>query len=103
MGNREKLIKETIANHPVVLFMKGTKIFPQCGFSDGAVKILKEISSKEIFSINVLEDESIRQAIKSYSNWPTIPQLYVNGEFVGGYDIMKEMLDSGELRTLLDF
>jgi monothiol glutaredoxin len=83
-------IRDTVTGNPVVLFMKGTAQFPQCGFSGRA-----------IVTVNVLEDDDVRQAIKEYSNWPTIPQLYVGGEFVGGSDIMTEMYQSGELQKLL--
>jgi len=85
-----------------VLFMKGTAQFPQCGFSGRAVQILKSCGVKNVVTVNVLDDESIRQGIKDFSNWPTIPQLYVAGEFIGGSDIMGEMYDSGELKKVLD-
>jgi monothiol glutaredoxin len=85
----------------VVLFMKGTPQFPQCGFSGRATQILKACGVDQFTSVNVLEDEEIRQGIKQYANWPTIPQLYVKGEFVGGSDIMMEMYESGELKQLL--
>ncbi len=94
-------IKETVSGHPVVLFMKGDAQFPQCGFSGRAVQLLKACGIDNIVTINVLEDPAIRQGIKEYSNWPTIPQLYVKGEFVGGSDIMDEMFASGELQSLL--
>jgi monothiol glutaredoxin len=94
-------IHETVTAHPVVLFMKGTPQFPQCGFSMNAVQILQACGLNEFHSVNVLEDAEVRQGIKDYANWPTIPQLYVNGEFVGGSDIMREMYESGELRKLL--
>jgi monothiol glutaredoxin len=93
-------IEEILNSNSVVLFMKGDKSFPQCGFSARAVAILKELGS-EFQTVNVLEDEDIRQGIKEYGNWPTIPQLYVNKELVGGSDIMMEMYQSGELKTLL--
>jgi monothiol glutaredoxin len=86
----------------VVLFMKGTAQFPQCGFSGRAVQILKSCGVKNVVTVNVLDDEGIRQGIKDFSNWPTIPQLYVAGEFIGGSDIMGEMYDSGELKKVLD-
>ncbi len=95
-------IQKTVTDHPVVLFMKGTAQFPQCGFSGRAVQLLKACGVKNVVTINVLEDEEIRQGIKDYSNWPTIPQLYVKGEFIGGADIMGEMYDSGELKKVLD-
>jgi monothiol glutaredoxin len=82
--------------------MKGTSQFPQCGFSGRAVQILKSCGVKNVVTVNVLDDEGIRQGIKDFSNWPTIPQLYVAGEFIGGSDIMGEMYDSGELKKVLD-
>jgi monothiol glutaredoxin len=94
-------IKEQVTTHPVVLFMKGTPQFPQCGFSAMAVQVLNACGVKDFHSVNVLADAEIRQGIKDYANWPTIPQLYVNGEFVGGSDIMREMYQSGELQKLL--
>ena len=94
-------IKEQVTSHPVVLYMKGTPQFPQCGFSANAVQILKACGIDEVFTVNVLEEPEIRQGIKEYANWPTIPQLYVKGEFVGGSDIMREMYQSGELQKLL--
>jgi monothiol glutaredoxin len=94
-------IREHIGTGPVVLFMKGTPDFPQCGFSSRAVQILQACGVQEFHSVNVLEDPAIREGIKQYANWPTIPQLYVNGELVGGSDIMFEMYQSGELQNLL--
>ena len=94
-------IDELVKGNPVVLFMKGTAQFPQCGFSGRAVQILKACGVSQITAVNVLEDPAIRQGIKDYSNWPTIPQLYINGEFVGGSDIMMEMYQAGELQQLL--
>ncbi len=94
-------IREQVTTHPVVLYMKGTPQFPQCGFSSAAVQMLKASGAEAFFSVNVLADADIRQGIKDYANWPTIPQLYVNGEFVGGADIMREMYESGELQQLL--
>ncbi|MGV3741823.1 MAG: Grx4 family monothiol glutaredoxin [Burkholderiaceae bacterium] len=94
-------IKETVTKNPVVLFMKGTAQFPQCGFSSRAVQLLKASGAANIVTVNVLEDEEVRQGIKEFSNWPTIPQLYVKGEFIGGSDILSEMYESGELQTLL--
>jgi monothiol glutaredoxin len=94
-------IDDLVKNNPVVLFMKGSAQFPQCGFSGRAVQILKTCGVSQITTVNVLEDPAIRQGIKEYSNWPTIPQLYVNGEFVGGSDIMMEMYQAGELQQLL--
>jgi monothiol glutaredoxin len=101
MSDVQIWIKETVTKNPVVLFMKGTAQFPQCGFSGRAVQVLKASGVENIVTINVLEDAEVRQGIKEYSNWPTIPQLYVNGEFIGGSDILNEMYESGELKTLL--
>ena len=100
--NVEDLIEQQISTHPVVLYMKGTIDQPQCGFSANAVNILKACGVNEIFSVNVLEDPDVRQGIKDFSNWPTIPQLYVNGEFIGGSDIVSEMYKSGELQKLFE-
>ncbi len=97
----QQTIKEQVTGHEVVLYMKGTPQFPQCGFSANAIQILKASGAQELFTVNVLENPDIRQGIKEYANWPTIPQLYVKGEFVGGSDIMKEMYQSGELQKLL--
>ena len=94
-------IKEIVTSHPVVLFMKGTAQFPQCGFSGNAVNILRASGVEKLHTVNVLEDPAIRQGIKEYANWPTIPQLYINGEFIGGSDIMTEMFQSGELQKLV--
>ena len=93
-------IRETVTSTPVVLFMKGTAQFPQCGFSGKAIQILKACGVENIATVNVLEDPEVRQGIKDYSNWPTVPQLYVNGEFIGGTDIMNEMYASGELQAM---
>jgi monothiol glutaredoxin len=97
----KEFIEKTVTDHPVVLFMKGSAQFPQCGFSGRAVQLLKQCGVKNLVTVNVLEDEDVRQGVKDYANWPTIPQLYVNGEFVGGSDIMNEMFQSGELHELL--
>jgi monothiol glutaredoxin len=97
----QQRIKEQVAGNAVVLYMKGTPQFPQCGFSSLAVQVLNACGVQDFFSVNVLADAEIRQGIKAFANWPTIPQLYVNGEFVGGSDIMKEMYQSGELQKLL--
>ena len=97
----EPQIKELIENNDVVLFMKGTKSMPQCGFSSRVAGVLNYMGI-EFKDVNVLEDETIRQGIKDFSDWPTIPQLYVKGEFVGGCDIVTEMTLSGELDTLLE-
>ncbi|MFA7439061.1 Grx4 family monothiol glutaredoxin [Castellaniella sp.] len=94
-------IRETVTEHPVVLFMKGTAQFPQCGFSARAIQILKEEGVTHLVTVNVLDDAEVRQGIKDYSNWPTIPQLYVKGEFIGGTDIMGEMHQNGELAPVL--
>ena len=94
-------IRQQVTTNPVVLFMKGTPDFPQCGFSSRAVQILQACGVQEFHSVNVLEDPDIREGIKRFANWPTIPQLYVNGEFVGGSDIMYEMYESGELQKVL--
>jgi monothiol glutaredoxin len=95
-------IHQQVTGHSVVLYMKGNPSFPQCGFSANAVRILSACGVDNFFSVNVLEEPEIRQGIKEYASWPTIPQLYVNGEFVGGSDIMTEMFQSGELKTLLE-
>ena len=101
MNNAQQRIDELVKNHRVVLFMKGTAQFPQCGFSGRAIQVLKACGVNDLKTFNVLEDDDIRQGIKEYANWPTIPQLYINGEFVGGSDIMMEMYESGELATAL--
>ena len=93
-------IDDIVKNNDVVLFMKGTPLFPQCGFSSRAIAILDRLEAK-YETVDVLQDQEIRQGIKTYSDWPTIPQLYVKGEFVGGSDIMMEMFESGELKELL--
>ncbi|MCZ7562944.1 MAG: Grx4 family monothiol glutaredoxin [Burkholderiales bacterium] len=95
-------IKQTVTGNKVVLYMKGTPDFPQCGFSANAVAILNACGVDDFASVNVLEDPEVRQGIKAFANWPTIPQLYVNGEFVGGADILREMYQSGELQRLLE-
>ena len=97
----QETIKQQVTTHPVVLYMKGTPEFPQCGFSANAVKILNTCGVDNLFAVDVLADPEIRQGIKEYSNWPTIPQLYINGEFIGGSDIVTEMFQSGELQKLL--
>ncbi len=101
MSDVQTWIKETVTGNPVVLFMKGSAQFPQCGFSGRAIEVLKAIGVQDLVTINVLEDDGVRQGIKEYSNWPTIPQLYIKGEFIGGADIMNEMFESGELKTLI--
>ena len=101
MSDVQQRIDELVKGHRVVLFMKGTAQFPMCGFSGRAIQLLKACGVEELKTVNVLEDEEIRQGIKAYANWPTIPQLYVNGEFVGGSDILMDMYVSGELQQLL--
>ena len=100
--NVQDVIKQQVTGHPVVLYMKGTPDFPQCGFSANAVKILGVCGVQNMYTVNVLEDAEIRQGIKEFSSWPTVPQLYVNGEFVGGSDIMTELFQSGELKTVIE-
>ena len=101
MSDIKDTIKEQVAHSRVVLYMKGTPQFPQCGFSATVAEVLKRCGLTEYKSFNVLQDESLRQGIKEYSNWPTVPQLYVDGEFVGGCDIIREMYQTGELQQLL--
>ncbi len=103
MSDVQQRIDQLVKSHDIVLFMKGTASFPMCGFSGRAVQILKAcgVDPKQIVTVNVLDDPEIRQGIKEYSNWPTIPQLYIRGEFIGGSDIMMEMYESGELQQLL--
>ncbi len=95
-------IHATVTGNPVVLYMKGTQQVPQCGFSARAIQILQACGVKEIVTVDVLADPDIRQGVKDYANWPTVPQLYINGEFVGGSDIMTEMYQSGELQKQLE-
>lgn len=97
----QELIKEQVTTNPVVLYMKGTPRAPMCGFSATAVQILQACNLPLFFSVNVLEEPEIREGVKVFSNWPTIPQLYIRGEFIGGCDIMREMYQSGELQQLL--
>jgi monothiol glutaredoxin len=103
MSDAQQRIEQLVKGSDVVLFMKGDANFPQCGFSGRAIQILKAcgVDPKTVTTVNVLEDDVVRQGIKEYSNWPTIPQLYVKGEFVGGSDIMMEMYQSGELQQVL--
>ena len=101
MSDTQQRIAELVEQNRVVLFMKGTAQFPMCGFSGRAVQILKACGVNDLKTVNVLEDEGIRQGIKDFANWPTIPQLYVKGEFVGGSDIMMEMYQAGELQQVL--
>ena len=101
MTTAKEFIQKTVTDNSVVLFMKGTAQFPQCGFSGRAIQLLKQSGAKNLVTVNVLEDDEVRQAIKDFANWPTIPQLYVKGQFVGGSDILTEMYQSGELQSLL--
>ena len=103
MSDTQKRIDDLVKSSDVLLFMKGTASFPMCGFSGRAIQVLKAcgVDPKGITTVNVLEDEEIRQGIKDYSKWPTIPQLYIKGEFIGGSDIMMEMYESGELKQAL--
>ena len=94
-------IRQQVTEAPVVLFMKGTPVFPQCGFSAAVVQILSHMGVK-FKGVDVLADQSVREGIKQFSDWPTIPQLYVKGEFVGGCDIVREMFETGELKTLFE-
>ena len=101
MSDVQQRIDGIVKGHKVVLFMKGTAQFPMCGFSGRAIQILKASGVTDLKTFNVLEDEEVRQGIKDYANWPTSPQLYINGEFLGGSDIMMEMYESGELQQAL--
>jgi monothiol glutaredoxin len=101
MSEANGRIEEIVKSNDVVLFMKGTALFPQCGFSSRAIAILDHLGV-QFETVDVLQDPEIRQGIKAYSDWPTIPQLYVKGEFLGGSDIMMEMFEAGELQQLLD-
>jgi monothiol glutaredoxin len=101
MSDVQQRIHDLVTSNRVVLFMKGTAQFPMCGFSGRAVQILKACGVNDLKTVNVLEDEEVRNGIKQYANWPTIPQLYVDGEFVGGSDIMMEMYQAGELQQML--
>ena len=103
MSDAQTRIDQLVKSHDIVLFMKGNASFPMCGFSGRAIQILKAcgVETKTLKTVNVLEDDEVRQGIKEYSNWPTIPQLYVKGEFVGGSDIMMEMYQSGELQQVI--
>ena len=97
----QDFLKKTVTENNIVLFMKGSSQFPMCGFSGKAIALLKQCGVKNITTFNVLEDDGVRQGIKEFSNWPTIPQLYVKGEFIGGSDIMNEMFQNGELQTVI--
>ena len=101
MSDVQQRIDDLVKNNHVMLFMKGSAQFPMCGFSGRAIQVLKGSGVKHMVTINVLEDDEVRQGIKDFSNWPTVPQLYINGEFVGGTDIMSEMFESGELQKLI--
>jgi monothiol glutaredoxin len=103
MSDTQQRIADLVKENEILLFMKGSASFPMCGFSGRAIQILKAsgVDPKSVKTVNVLEDDEIRQGIKEFSNWPTIPQLYVKGEFVGGSDIMMEMYESGELQKLV--
>ena len=103
MSDIRQRIDELVKSNDILLFMKGTASFPMCGFSGRAVQVLKAcgVDPKAIATVNVLDDDEIRQGIKDYSQWPTIPQLYIKGEFIGGSDIMMEMYESGELKQVL--
>ncbi|PZO15345.1 MAG: Grx4 family monothiol glutaredoxin [Burkholderiales bacterium] len=103
MSDAQTRIDQLVKSNDIVLFMKGNASFPMCGFSGRAIQILKAcgVETKTLKTVNVLEDEEVRQGIKEYSQWPTIPQLYVKGEFVGGSDIMMEMYQSGELQQVI--
>ena len=103
-SDTQKRIDDLVKSSNVLLFMKGSASFPMCGFSGRAIQVLKACGGdpKGVTTVNVLDDEAIRQGIKDYSHWPTIPQLYVKGEFIGGSDIMMEMYESGELKEALD-
>ena len=104
MSDTQQRIDQLVKTSDVLLFMKGNANFPQCGFSGRAIQILKAcgVDAKAVTTVNVLEDPAIRAGIKDYSNWPTIPQLYVKGEFIGGSDIMMEMYESGELQQVIN-
>jgi len=98
----QERIRMQVTQNPVVLYMKGSPKFPQCGFSSVAAQILQACGVKDYVAVDVLQDPEVREGIKTYANWPTIPQLYIKGEFVGGADIMREMYQSGELKKLLE-
>ena len=101
MSDVQHRIDQLVKSNRVVLFMKGTPQFPQCGFSGRAIQVMKACGVKDLTTFNVFDDEGVRQGIKDYAQWPTIPQLYIDGEFVGGSDIMMEMYEAGELQPLL--
>lgn len=97
----QEVIRQQVTTHPVVVYMKGTPQFPQCGFSGNVIRILQALGVKDIFSVNILQDDEIRKGIIEFANWPTVPQVWINGEFIGGSDITTEMYQSGELQALL--
>lgn len=97
----QQVIKQHVTTHPVVVYMKGTPTAPRCGFSANVINILNSLGVKDIFAVNILESDDIRLGIIEYANWPTVPQVYINGEFIGGSDITTEMYQSGELKTML--
>ena len=101
MSDAQKRIDDLVKQNDILLFMKGNASFPMCGFSGRAVQILKACGVDDLFTVDVLQDEEIRQGVKEFANWPTIPQLYIKGEFIGGSDIMMEMYQSGELKQVL--
>ncbi|MBF0447188.1 MAG: Grx4 family monothiol glutaredoxin [Magnetococcales bacterium] len=102
MSDINTMIQEQISNNAIVLYMKGSPTFPQCGFSGRAADLLKKCGATGYFSVDVLQNPEIREGIKQFSNWPTIPQLYIKGEFIGGSDIMMELFQSGELKSLVE-
>ena len=97
----QDVIKQQVTSNPVVVYMKGTPAAPRCGFSANAINILNALGVKDIFTVDILANDDIRKGIIDYANWPTVPQIYINGEFIGGSDIMTEMYQNGELKTLL--
>ena len=98
----QEVIKQQVSSHPVVVYMKGSPKFPQCGFSANVIRILNTLGVNDIFSVDILQNDDIRKGIIEYANWPTVPQVYINGEFIGGSDITTEMYQSGELKTMLE-
>ena len=97
----QEVIKQQVTTHPVVVYMKGTPAAPRCGFSANVIKIISTLGVKDIFTVDILTNDDIRAGIIEYANWPTVPQVYINGEFIGGSDITTEMYQSGELKTML--
>jgi monothiol glutaredoxin len=100
--NIQEVIKQQVTTHPVVVYMKGTPAAPRCGFSANVINILNASGVKDIFAVNILDSDEIRLGIIEYANWPTVPQVYINGEFIGGSDITTEMYQSGELKEMLN-